>query len=89
MKSQYESIKFADIGSALGGGSGYGAYGGCAIFILALTPTPILTLTQNLTLSVTMTTNLIKTPTITHTMNLTVILSFRKCDERNYFFRVL
>ena len=157
MSIKYDIIKFADIGSALGGGSGYGAYGGCAIVILnpnshphpdsksdcnpdhesdpetdqdhdithttnltvtqkeifsfwipnnfwgsydrgywvctivilALTPTPILTLTQNLTLSVTMTTNLIKTPTITHTMNLTVILSFRKCDERNYFVRVL
>ena len=76
MLIKYDSIGFADIGSALGGGSGYGAYGGCTIVILALTPTPILTLTQTLTLTATLTMNqtlkLIKTLTITQSMNLTV-----------------
>ena len=42
VKSQYDWIGFADIGSALGGGSGYGAYGGCTTVSL----TPILTLTK-------------------------------------------
>ena len=42
MKCQCDSIGFADIGSALGGGSGYGAYGGCTTVSL----TPILTLTK-------------------------------------------
>ena len=60
------SIVFADIGSALGGGSGYGAYGGCAIVILAQTLT--LTLTPNLTATLTMnlTLKLIKTRTVTN-----------------------
>ena len=40
MLIKYDSIGFADIGSALGGGSGYGAYGGCAIVILAQTLAP-------------------------------------------------
>ena len=45
MKCQYDSIGFADIGSALGGGSGYGAYGGFTTVTLTLTLTLILTLT--------------------------------------------
>ena len=54
VKSQYDWIGFADIDSALGGGSGYGAYGGCT----TVSRTPILTLTKTLILNVTLNMNL-------------------------------